>query len=968
MTLKNKTYASRILALAALIGATFVVGASTFAQSPSFSDRGVAKASQRGVMRALLGRSDNQTANRDARLAPSYNASANKSTGAQGAVRFRDKKTNAGNPADSPVALKNVSLSTSVEAKADPQRQDEPILLDDAQEPVLPKNVDSQEPVLPQSDDAQEPGVPQSDEDARVLEEIQEAATDIQAADVPAEVKSRALTNTDGDSPDSKVRISDLDVTDEAIEEHKLDVPASVVKIETPKVEPRVANKTLGHADSAKAVREMSSDLLEQLNAHGGSELYARWRAYNASIRSRTNSLNTGNELNNRVRLSWYERLYQDPLNSVNVAEATSRAWAEAFMGSADDIIEGLHSARVHMDVAWRGERNKKPTQTGQDAALDKLKAALVEAASLHARALAPMSKNDLAAVMNEAYSIFCGQVQSGHTVPSRGRAQYLIDAMDKMNKSALYDAGETLLSLLDEQTLRDLANLDVSMLPKVKLEGDQEVSVISTEAGDILIGGPERNVWDLDKYAKACCIIDLGGDDVYREGACVLARPLLVVLDFGKGNDEYVGKNYAIQGGTVLGVTMWYDDGGNDSYVGKDICQGSAIGGFAALINEGGNDRYLGFRRTQGAALCGFGILIDRDGDDDYRAALIAQGFGAPGGFGALVDKDGNDHYYCGGYFFDSYPEHPGYDGWGQGIGAGIRRCACGGIGVILDGGGDDAYECDYFGHGGGYWMGVGIARDFGGDDVYYSATSTMYDGTKRREQRWTRFTNGFGCHYAVGYCFDDLGNDVYGGTIMGLGMGWDLGAGFLVDLDGNDSFEATGGLTQGAGGEGSIGVLMNYRGNDTYLGNYQGYASGQLSYHAPSNCGANFSFVIDHGGNDVYGGVDNSRRPIRNNAITVRGYSTGLVVDRPSPTEEQDAKNAKNDKLGKAQLAATGYSAKGGQIQTMAPPPPLYDTNPHPTSSGKNAFNPQPEMGGGLFGGGLFGGGRGNGGGGLF
>ena len=49
-------------------------------------------------------------------------------------------------------------------------------------------------------------------------------------------------------------------------------------------------------------------------------DLYARWRAYNASIRSRTNSLQTGNELNNRCRLRWYEALYQDPLNSVNSA------------------------------------------------------------------------------------------------------------------------------------------------------------------------------------------------------------------------------------------------------------------------------------------------------------------------------------------------------------------------------------------------------------------------------------------------------------------------------------------------------------------------------------------------------------------------------------------------------------------------------------------------------------------------
>ncbi len=806
--------------------------------------------------------------------------------------------------------------------------------------------------------------VPQTDEDARAMEERAQAAIEAQNPEIPAEVKARALSTGDEDAPDARVRLTDIDVTEDDVAERASEV-GSVV--ENPPIEQTVVESScqkieIGYPGSDRAVRDMSSDLIEQLNAHGGAALYARWRAYNASIRSRTNSLQTGNELNNRCRLSWYEKLYQDPLNSVNEAEASSRLWAEQFMGCGVQVLDGCRFARVRMDVPTRHEAPSRRSPANPSDALELLKAVLVEAASYHAKAVAPMSKNDLAAVMNEAYPIFCGQVQSGHTINSRGRGQYLIDAMSKMNKSALYDAGEAVLSLLNERTLAELAKIDFGSLEKTKIDGDQIVGLVSTEAGDILIGDSNRTVWDLDKYPKACCVVDLGGNDVYREGSCVLNRPLLVVLDFGRGNDEYVGKNYAIQAGTVLGVTMWYDGGGDDSYLAKDVCQGSAIGGFAALVNEDGNDKYLGFRRSQGASLCGFGLLLDRGGNDDYRAALISQGFGAPGGFGALVDKDGRDHYYVGGYFFDSYPEHPGYDGWGQGIGAGIRRVACGGVGLLLDGGGDDAYEYDYFGHGGGYWMGVGIARDFSGDDVRYAATSTMYDGSKRREQRWQRFGAGFGCHYAVGYLFDDFGDDVYGGTIMGVGMGWDLGAGFLVDFDGDDVFEATGGLTQGCGGEGSIGAIMNYRGDDAYRGNYQGYANGQLSYHAPSNCGANFSFVVDHGGKDSYGGTDNSRRPIANNAITVRGYSTGLVIDRPSPSEERAgvAKGGREQAKTINSVAAQGYRTDVSSIKTLVEPPPLYDTTPHATSSGVNAFNPQsdPGTGGGWFGGGgLFG-----------
>ena len=110
-----------------------------------------------------------------------------------------------------------------------------------------------------------------------------------------------------------------------------------------------------------------------------------------------------------------------------------------------------------------------------------------------------------------------------------------------------------------------------------------------------------------------------------------------------------------------------------------------------------------------------------------------MGQGFGASLGFGLLDNIKGNDHYYCGGQYRDSYPETPGYEGWGQGVGAGIRQVANGGIGVLLDGEGDDVYEFDYIAHGGGYWCGVGFARDFAGDDKYIGSTLNAYDGGPR-------------------------------------------------------------------------------------------------------------------------------------------------------------------------------------------------------------------------------------------
>jgi len=262
----------------------------------------------------------------------------------------------------------------------------------------------------------------------------------------------------------------------------------------------------------------------------------------------------------------------------------------------------------------------------------------------------------------------------------------------------------------------------------------------------------------------------------------------------------------------------------------------------------------------------------------------MWAQGFGHPLGFGVLEDTDGSDHYYCGGMYLDSYPETPGYEGWGQGIGAGMRQVANGGVGVILDGGGDDGYEFDYLAHGGGYWLGVGFARDFGGNDTRYGATRKLYSGGARRERSFQRFSNGYGCHYALGFAFDDAGDDSYNGTIMGVGFAWDCAVAYLCDFAGNDRYEATGGGTQGQGKQAGLGVLFDYDGDDVYRGYGQGLASSAIDYHPLPDCGGNFSFVIDYGGEDEYG------CRAKNNSYNRRGTNAGFLIDRPKRAESTE------------------------------------------------------------------------------
>ena len=522
--------------------------------------------------------------------------------------------------------------------------------------------------------------------------------------------------------------------------------------------------------------------------------------------------------------------------------------------------------------------------------ALDAVRQALTEAQVAYCAALAPLSKSEIRELLGNAVRTLSTQNRLGHTLNDRGTGRRMCDLMEKMDRGALADAAAALAPLADVRLLDQLKALDAKSLSSYTSGNKRQppvvpgvtgtiVARIDTPAGAIIIGGKGANTYDLDRMPDVAAVIDLGGNDVYHEGTVGPDRPVLVLIDLA-GNDAYRGAKPGVQGGAVLGVSMLLDRAGDDTYQANDIAQGSAIAGAGILVDYAGNDRYVGLRRMQGQALGGMGLLIDRAGNDDYRAALWAQGMGGPLGFALLDDLQGDDHYYCGGMWPDSYEETPGYEGWGQGVGAGLRQVADGGIGVILDGGGDDVYEFDYLAHGGGYWCGLGFARDFGGNDQRL-ITRKSYNGGPRNEPSFQRFGCGWGCHYAMGFFFDDAGNDVYDGTIMGTGMAWDCSMGVLCDFGGNDHYKATGGLTQGTGAQMGFGILFDYDGDDVYHGYGQGYASSSISYHDLPYCGGNFSFLVDYGGKDAYGcGASNS-------SYIQRGDAGGFVIDRPRQDE---------------------------------------------------------------------------------
>jgi hypothetical protein len=632
---------------------------------------------------------------------------------------------------------------------------------------------------------------------------------------------------------------------------------------------------TAGNPLTTWLVEQAVREVKEGLKARNIEGNFSTFQSYAGEVLDTTAGQTWRSELTGNCRLRWYDRMMRNSLQAAVEAEQFTRQLHEALREDHKGLDRALAMAREKMDLGSRSSRTFSKVISPEQA-LETLKKAIADATTSYKAAFSPLSPDEVTWLSQYLYPVLTGQCVIGHALGDPGNGRRLCDLLEKMNRGAMFDAADALAALSDPQILAQLAKLPEKGDVGVPGVTGTVVQKIATPAGTIIIGGRGKNVYDLDQMTDVCAVVDLGGDDVYHEGTVSPQRPLLILIDLA-GNDRYEGTKPGIQGGAVLGISLLIDAAGDDTYQAMDVAQGSALGGVGILIDMAGNDHYRGLRRVQGQAMGGIGLLLDRTGKDDYHAAMWAQGFGGPLGFGVLDDVAGDDHYYCGGTWRDSYPETPGYEGWGQGVGAGIRQVANGGIGVLLEGAGDDVYEYDYFAHGGGYWLGMGFARDFGGNDRRLGPTETAYDGRPRAETRYNRFNCGFGCHYAIGFCFDDAGDDTYGGTIMGLGFAWDCSTGMLFDFGGNDRYEATGGHTQGNGAQAGLGILFDYGGDDTYGGYSQGYASPSISYHTLPRCGGNFSFLIDYGGHDTYGCGE------QDNSYTQRGAAGGFLIDRP-------------------------------------------------------------------------------------
>ncbi|MFZ1323515.1 MAG: hypothetical protein WAT71_18335 [Ignavibacteria bacterium] len=393
-------------------------------------------------------------------------------------------------------------------------------------------------------------------------------------------------------------------------------------------------------------------------------------------------------------------------------------------------------------------------------------------------------------------------------------------------------------LFLVIQKSISDFNSVETEFLNNKNVNGDL-LFYYDENNIRIAIGGKGNNHY----YGHFDLIIDLGGDDTYdmfkSDKKNLFNENFSCIIDLS-GTDLYYSKENFTLAGSAFSNSFIFDNEGDDTYRGKNVSLGSAIFGAGILCDFSGNDIYQGDKFSIGAGSFGYGILFDVNGNDVYTANSYSQGFGMTEGIGVISDQKGNDSYLIDARSLDigRYEDH--YVSMSQGYGLGLRPYYAGGIGLIIEGEGNDIYNTDIFGQGGAYWYGLGCISDNLGNDKYNSY----------------QYAQGAGIHLAVGILNDKNGWDFYSSNGVSQGCGHDYGVGFLYDENGNDNYSAFS-LSQGAGNANGIGIFIDEKGRDGYLnkepGNSRGYGNSRREF-------GSLGIFLDASGDDFYSEMSDS------------------------------------------------------------------------------------------------------------
>lgn len=553
-----------------------------------------------------------------------------------------------------------------------------------------------------------------------------------------------------------------------------------------------------------------------------------------------------------KFRLKLFDQFIDNPLKIDNYTRMLSRT----ILNNADSLwaISYFPWARIDEGVR-RGliERQNDlltksiPKQDEMDTAFLNLLQNFYGVDSVAVNQIPETIKVGLYLILTEIKNSF-EWIDKGNKHLSKEDCDQIINQLMGTNEDGLSNRHfENLIENTDFKALAagamDLSYVLQTAIDLMKEQGFIKRTEIETKYGIIILGSIDDDIYQPLPYLL---IIDFGGNDTYESGGISDKKhPVSIIIDY-YGDDKYKGE---IGCGTgIAGYGFVIDLTGNDTYYAEKFGLGTGFFGQGIILDFAGDDEYNTDIYGIGAGICGIGMVSDISGNDKYIGFQECQGFGFVKGAGLLIDKEGNDIYIARDdtlkYPSLQAPEHNA--SLSQGTGFGVRadftdgHSLAGGIGMLIDGNGDDKYTCGVFGQGCGYWFGMGFLIDFGGNDEYNGI--------------W--YVQGAGAHFAIGALLDSTGNDRYIGTKnMAQGAGHDFTLGVLFDYEGNDYYDAPN-LSLGAGNANGMGLFIDIKGDDHYhthggitLGNASTASRGTIRDYIKT-----IGIFIDCAGEDIY------------------------------------------------------------------------------------------------------------------
>ena len=279
-------------------------------------------------------------------------------------------------------------------------------------------------------------------------------------------------------------------------------------------------------------------------------------------------------------------------------------------------------------------------------------------------------------------------------------------------------------------------------------------------------------------------------------------------------------------------------DVGGDDVY---RFDSRSAANRIAIVLDHGGNDTYESLEEgaDPSAGILGFGILWDTAGNDTYRGSAFSQA-SAAFGVAVLIDEGGDNRFEAQAY---------------------SQAHALSGVAIVVSGIGFDQYFSLTASQASGGPAGVALLLDRGGDDQYRLGNSPLVRPSAQLAERNASMGQGAGYGIRAGYgdegsgagglglLVDLAGNDRYEAQVFGQGVGYQGGVGILIDSGGDDRFDATW-YALGAAAHGAAGVFVKRgKGDDRYrVSHVMGLgAAHDLSVASFEDEGGDDAYVVD-------------------------------------------------------------------------------------------------------------------------